>query len=136
MVKILWLIRKRRSHCSIKRCNDHQATHKNQKGEKSMSRQRLNLNCNFRAPDNEWFQVWQEFKEATRTKGLDICFVVLAFCRAWLQALNNGHSTVQIKNSTQIIFLCQNNTFQYNVHKPRRERFQRAFPLHLGQSML
>lgn len=89
-----------------------------------VNRPRLNFHCNFRAPDREWFQVWLEFKEFTKTRGLDICFVVLALCRAWLKALKDGESSCQITTNSQIVFLYQANSFNYNVQKPRRERFQ------------
>lgn len=88
-----------------------------------MNRVRINFHCNFRAPNNEWFQVWLEFKEATKSRGLDICFVVLGLCRAWLEALRNGQPICQINGNSQIVFLYQANTFSYNVQKPRRERF-------------
>jgi hypothetical protein len=90
-----------------------------------MIRPRQNFHCNFRAPNKKWFQVWLELKEATKTMGLDICFVVLTLCRAWLKALKEGNSSCQLETKSQMIFLCQANTFNYNVQKPRRERFQR-----------
>ena len=90
-----------------------------------MSRQRLNFHCNFRAPNKDWFLIWLELKETTKARGLDICYVVLSLCRAWLEALRKGQSTCQINADSQIVFLHQANTFNYNVQKPRRERFQK-----------
>ena len=90
-----------------------------------MSRQRLNFHCNFRAPNKDWFLIWLELKETTKARGLDICFVVLTLCRAWLEALRKGQSTCQINSDAQMVFLHQANTFNYNVQKPRRERFQK-----------
>jgi hypothetical protein len=89
-----------------------------------MGKARQNFHCNFRAPDEEWFEVWLEFKKITKILGLDICFVVLSLCRVWLESQKEGVSTCQLKTATQIIFLTQTNTFNYNVKKPRRERFQ------------
>ena len=90
-----------------------------------MNRQRLNFHCNFRAPNKDWFLIWLELKETTKARGLDICFVVLSLCGAWLEALKKGQSSCQINADSQIIFLNQTNTFNYNVQKPRRERFQK-----------
>jgi hypothetical protein len=84
---------------------------------------RKNYFCNFRAPNRDWYQVWLDFKEATKSQGLDNCFVVLALCKAWLKARKETISVSQINTATQIILIYQTNAFNYNVEKPRRERF-------------
>jgi len=89
-----------------------------------MSQQRQNLFCNFRAPNQEWHQVWLDLKEETKSQGLDICYVVLSLCRTWLKAQKEVQATCQIKTNSQVITIYQTNTFNYNVQKPRRERFQ------------
>lgn len=82
---------------------------------------RQNYICNFRAPDLEHYQVWSDFKEAVRGQGLDICFVTLALCQAWLKGLEGATEISQIAAPIQVINLQQQNTFVYRVHKPRRE---------------
>lgn len=81
---------------------------------------RRNLICNFRAPNQEHHQIWLDFKEAVRSRGLDICFVTLSLCRAWLKGLERA-DTSQITTPIQVINLQQQNTFVYSVQKPRRE---------------
>jgi hypothetical protein len=85
---------------------------------------RQNLHCNFRAPNEEWFEVWLELKEKTKAGGLDICFVVLNLCRAWLKAQKDAESIYTVSGMRQIVFLTQTNNFNYNVAKPRPERFR------------
>lgn len=89
-----------------------------------MEEKRKNYICNIRAPDQEWYQVWLDFKEATKNQGLDNCFVTLTLCKAWLKARKDTISVSQINNASQIILIYQTNAFNYNVEKPRRERFQ------------
>ena len=89
-----------------------------------MVEKRENYICNIRAPDKEWFQVWLDFKEETRNLGLDNCFIALTLFKAWLKARKNTFSVSQINTASQIILIYQTNAFNYNVGKPRRERFQ------------
>jgi len=89
-----------------------------------MEKPRLNFHCNFRAPTNEWFQVWLELKNQTKALGLDICFVVLSLCRVWLESQKEIESINQINASKQIIYITQKNTFNYNVQRPRRDKVQ------------
>ncbi len=89
-----------------------------------MDRNRKNFHCNFRAPDEEWFRIWLEFKERTKTSGLDICFVALSLIRAWLESLKGASSNCQLNTAGQVILISQTNTFNYNVQKPRRDRLK------------
>ena len=82
---------------------------------------RQNLICNFRAPDQKHFQIWLDFKEVVQSRGLDICFVSLALCQAWLKSIEETTSTCKIAAPLQIINLQQQNTFVYGVQKPRRQ---------------
>lgn len=84
---------------------------------------RKNRLCNIRAPSEEWFTIWQEFEEVTKNLGLDNCFVVLSLCKCWLKAHKQKFGILEISGKTQIIFVSQMNQFNYNVGKPRRERF-------------
>lgn len=85
---------------------------------------RKNRICNFRAPDDEWFKVWIEFQGTTKSLGLDICHVALSLFKAWIEAHKTGIGYLEIGNSANMIFVWQTNEFNYNVGKPRRERFQ------------
>jgi len=85
------------------------------------STHRQNFICNFRAPDLTHFQIWLDFKEAVRNRGLDICFVTLTLCQAWLKGIKEVTATCQIATPLQVINLQQQNTFVYSVRKPRRE---------------
>jgi hypothetical protein len=89
-----------------------------------MEPNRKNYICNIRAPDKEWYQVWLDFKEEVKNLGLDNCFVALTLFKAWLKARKNTISVSQINTASQIILIYQTNAFNYNVEKPRRERFQ------------
>ncbi len=88
-----------------------------------MTTNRENYICNIRAPNQEWHQVWLDFKEETRRLGLDNCFVALTLFRAWVKARKDTISVSQINTASQIILIYQTNAFNYNVEKPRRERF-------------
>lgn len=89
-----------------------------------MTPSRKNYLCNFRAPSQEWFNIWQKFKEETRNLGLDVCFVTLTLIKSWLEALSNTISVSQINTHSQIIILYQTNSFNYIAGKPRREPLQ------------
>jgi hypothetical protein len=91
---------------------------------KIMVKRRENFHCNFRAPDQEWFDIWREFKNRTKDLGLDICFVALNLCRAWLDSQREADSALTLNSIKQIVYLNQTNTFNYNVGRPRRERQQ------------
>jgi hypothetical protein len=71
--------------------------------------------CNFRAPDKEHYQRWQKLKRQVKKQGLDNCHVLFSLIDAWLR----GHSVIACTN--QHVNLTQNNYFNYNVQKPRRE---------------
>lgn len=86
----------------------------------SANSRRRNLICNFRAPDLEHYQIWLNFKKGVRNQGLDICFVTLSLCQAWLRG-SGITATCKILTPTQIINLQQQNTFVYSVQKPRRK---------------
>ena len=82
---------------------------------------RRNFICNFRAPDQERHQIWLDFKEVVQSRGLDICFVILALCQAWLKSIEQATATCQVTTPSQVINLQQQNTFVYSVQKPRRK---------------
>src|SRR3972149_6374053 len=89
-----------------------------------MGTNRKNYICNIRAPDQEWYQVWLDLKEETKSLGLDNCFVALTLFKAWVKARKDTISVSKINTASQIILIYQTNAFNYNVEKPMRERFQ------------
>lgn len=87
----------------------------------TMTKPRHNYICNFRAPDREHYQIWENFKESAHAHGLDICFLTLKLCQAWLSGVKETKEmSHQITTATQVINLQQQNTFVYSVQKPRR----------------
>jgi len=82
---------------------------------------RRNYICNFRAPDAKHFQVWRQFKQAAKDRGLTTCYVILALCEAWLKGIQGIGEACQVVTQTQVINLQQQNTFVYGIEKPRRE---------------
>lgn len=88
------------------------------------TKKRQNLICNFRAPDQQHFQVWKDFKTTVRSQGLDVCFMVLNLCQGWLKSLESANATHQTVTPTQIINLQQQNTFVYSVQIPKRKPFE------------
>jgi hypothetical protein len=101
-----------------------------------LAKPRENFHCNFRAPDQEWFDIWLEFKSRTKDLGLDICFVALNLCRAWLDSQRDADSALMLNSIKQIVYLNQTNTFNYNVDRPRRERQQQDCSKNYGKCTL
>jgi hypothetical protein len=87
----------------------------------SETTRRQNLICNFRAPNPEYHQIWLDYKEAARSLGLDICYLTLTLCQAWLKAIKGKEEATRLSTATQIINVQMQNTFVYSVQKPRRE---------------
>lgn len=88
----------------------------------SMPKQELtlskkNLLCNFRAPNEELFNKWLEFKEYVASKGLDICRVVIPLTEAFMVAGKNAELRTA---EGKIINVQMQNNFLYEVSKPRR----------------
>lgn len=77
------------------------------------------LICSFRAPNLELYQVWLEFKQVVKDKGLDICRVDLGLIQAWLAAEKGANAALE--TGQQIVNIKMENKFLYEVKKPRRE---------------
>jgi len=84
-------------------------------------RLRQNLICNFRAPDQDAFLIWQQFKQWAVDHGLDVCYLTLSLCQGFLKSVHNVDEPTLIPTGTKIIQIQQANTFVYGVEKPRRE---------------
>lgn len=82
-----------------------------------------NLICNFRAPSIEEYLEHRAFVQEVKDDGLDACRVLLGFERAYREARKSVKGAIQLQAPQQVINLQQNNVFQYQVQKPRREPF-------------
>lgn len=78
---------------------------------------RKNLICNFRAPNIEKFDKWQAYKRWASEHGLDVCYLTLSLIDGFM----TGEATV--KTAHQTVNISMNNSFQYQVAKPRRVPF-------------
>ena len=92
-----------------------------------------NLICNFRAPNLEQYQRWKAYVKWAKDNGHDVCHLTLSLTDAFLKGIE-GYA--QVRNGQQVVNIQQNNVFQYQVSKPRREpydlscvrkKFQRTF---------
>ena len=79
-----------------------------------------NLICNFRAPNLEEFQRWKVFVQWAKDNGMDVCHLTLSLTGAFMKGIQGA---AQVRTGSQIVNLQQNNVFQYQVQKPRREPF-------------
>jgi hypothetical protein len=79
--------------------------------------------CNFRAPTlDDWFE-WRDYVKVVKDQGLDVCRVTLSLTRAFKEGLKNGLKTVQVQGNQQVINISMQNSFVYQVQKPRREPY-------------
>jgi hypothetical protein len=76
-----------------------------------------------RAPSPEKREVLDQFSKAVKEDGLDVCRVTIGFAEAYLAARNESKKATQLKATGQVINIQQNNVFQYQVQKPRREPY-------------
>ena len=83
-----------------------------------------NLICNFRAPNLEQYQRWKAYvkwaKDNGQDNGQDACHLTLSLTDAFMKGEEGG---AQVRNGNQIVNIQQNNVFQYQVSKPRREPY-------------
>ena len=87
-----------------------------------------NLLCNFRAPDVDHYELWQRFKKWCKDNGQDVCRVTLDQIAAFMAGVDGANqagsgSSPVVTSSGQVINIMQQNTFVYQVSKPRREPF-------------
>lgn len=79
-----------------------------------------NLICNFRAPNLSEFERWKQFVQWAKDNGLDVCHLTLSLTDAFLRGIEGG---AQVRTGQQVINIQQNNVFQYQVQRPRREPY-------------
>jgi hypothetical protein len=79
-----------------------------------------NLICNFRVPNLEQYQRWKAYVQWAKDNGMDVCHLTLSLTDSFMKGLEGG---AQVRNGRQVVNIQQNNVFQYQVSKPRREPF-------------
>jgi hypothetical protein len=79
-----------------------------------------NLICNFRAPSLQKFQRWKAYVQWTKDNGMDVCHLTLSLTDSFMKGIEGA---AQVRNGNQVVNIQQNNVFQYQVSKPRREPY-------------
>jgi hypothetical protein len=79
-----------------------------------------NLICNFRAPNLEQYQRWKVYVQWAKDNGQDVCHLTLNLTDAFMKGVEGA---AQVRNGQQVVNIQQNNVFQYQVSKPRREPY-------------
>jgi hypothetical protein len=79
-----------------------------------------NLICNFRAPNEPLYFRWKTFVQWAKDHGLDICYITLSLVDSFMLGIEGSS---QIKLPQQTINIKMENSFLYQVDKPRRTPF-------------
>ena len=79
-----------------------------------------NLICNFRAPNLEQYQHWKAYVQWAKDNGQDVCHLTLSLTDSFMKGVEGA---AQVRNGKQVVNIQQNNIFQYQVSKPRREPY-------------
>jgi hypothetical protein len=79
-----------------------------------------NLICNFRAPNLEEFGLWKAYVQWAKDNGMDVCHLTLSLTDSFMKGIEGA---AQVRNGRQVVNIQQNNIFQYQVSKPRREPY-------------
>jgi hypothetical protein len=79
-----------------------------------------NLIFNFRAPNLQQHQRWKAYVQWAKDNGMDVCHLTLSLTDAFMKG-NEG--AAEVRTGKQVINIQQNNVFQYQVSKPRREPY-------------
>jgi len=79
-----------------------------------------NLICNFRAPNMQQFQRWKVYVQWAKDNGMDVCHLTLSLTDSFMKGIEGA---AQVRNGRQVVNIQQNNVFQYQVSKPRREPY-------------
>ena len=83
-----------------------------------LAAQPKNLICNFRAPNLKEFQRWKDYVHWAKDNGTDVCHLTLSLTDSFMKGIEGA---AEVRNGKQVINIQQNNVFQYQVSKPRRE---------------
>jgi len=79
-----------------------------------------NLICNFRAPNLVEFQRWKVYVQWAKDNGMDVCHLTLSLTDSFMKGIDGA---AEVRNGKQVVNIQQNNVFQYQVSKPRREPY-------------
>jgi hypothetical protein len=79
-----------------------------------------NLICNFRAPDLEYYRRWKAYVQWAKDNGQDVCHLTLSLADSFMKGVGGA---AKVRNGQQVVNIQQNNVFQYQVSKPRREPY-------------
>ena len=79
-----------------------------------------NLICNFRAPNLQEYQRWKAYVQWAKDNGMDVCHLTLSLTDSFMRGIEGA---AQVRNGKQVVNIQQNNVFQYQVSKPRREPY-------------
>ena len=79
-----------------------------------------NLICNFRAPNLQGYKRWKAYVQWAKDNGMDVCHLTLSLTDSFMKGIEGA---AQVRNGKQVVNIQQNNTFQYQVSKPRREPY-------------
>ncbi len=79
-----------------------------------------NFICNFRAPNLQQYQRWKVYVQWAKDNGMDVCHVTLSLIDAFMKGTEDA---AEVRTGKQVINIQQNNVFQYQVSKPRREPY-------------
>jgi hypothetical protein len=79
-----------------------------------------NLICNFRARNLQQFQRWKAYVQWAKDNDMDVCHLTLSLTDSLRKGIEGA---AQVCNGHQVVNIQQNNVFQYQVSKPRREPF-------------
>jgi len=79
-----------------------------------------NLICNFRAPNLTEFQRWKSYVQWAKDNGQDVCHLTLSLTNSFMKGVEGA---AQVRSGQQVVNIQQNNVFQYQVSKPRREPY-------------
>ena len=88
--------------------------------QKASAAQGKNLICNFRAPNLEEFMRWKAYVQWAKDNGLDVCHLTLCLTDSFMKGVEGA---AQVRSGGQVVNIQQNNVFQYQVAKPRREPY-------------
>jgi hypothetical protein len=89
-------------------------------GEAVFDVQPKNLICNFRAPNLQEFQRWKAYVQWAKDNGMEVCHLTLSLTDAFMKGVEGA---ARVRNGKQVVNIQQNNVFQYQVSKPRREPY-------------
>ena len=64
---------------------------------------------------------WKAYVQWSKDNGLDVCHLTLSLTDSFMKGIEGA---AQVRNGGQVVNIQQNNVFQYQVSKPRREPYE------------